>query len=254
VSNQEVVAKELFSAQASDYAKFRPTYPQTLFIYLASLCSHRNAAWDCATGNGQAAYELAKFFQMVYATDLSQKQIQQAKKHPQIRYSQGRAEQSGLAPGIADLITVAQAFHWFDHKLFFKEARRIINPQSGILALWIYEQSIIHPKLDEVLSDFHKQVVGVFGANELHTFKSRFSKLEIPFQQITPPSFEMTQTWSLEQLKGYLFTWSATQTAIKKTGKNPVEEYSSRIDAAWGDPKALHEVKWPMMLRVGRLL
>lgn len=246
-------AKDLFSLQAADYAKYRPTYPSSLFTYLTNLSPHRKVAWDCATGNGQSAYELAKFFQTVYATDLSQKQIQQAKKHPQIRYSQGRAEQSGLPPGSIDLITVAQAFHWFDHRLFYKEARRVIRPEGGLLAVWMYEQTVINQKLDEVLGDFHKEVVGKFGENELKTFKANFQKMSMPFQEITPPSFEMNQAWRLEQLKGYLFTWSATQTAIRKTGKNPVEEFSSRIDAAWGDPRASLSVRWPVVLRVGRL-
>lgn len=246
--------KDLFSVQAQDYAKFRPTYPPALFSYLANLCPERKSAWDCATGNGQAAYEIAKFFQTVYATDLSQKQIQQAKRHPQIRYSQGRAEQSGLPPSLADLITVAQAFHWFDHKLFFREARRVVKPHTGLLAIWIYEQSTIHSQIDEVLGDFHTQVVGKFGENELHTFKARFSEMSLPFQEIKTPQFSISQTWTVDQLKGYLFTWSATQTAIRKTGKNPVEEFSSRIDKAWGDLNAPHEVKWPMIVRVGRLL
>jgi ubiquinone/menaquinone biosynthesis C-methylase UbiE len=245
--------KDLFSVQASDYAKYRPTYPPSLFTYLTNLSPHRRVAWDCATGNGQSAFELAKFYQTVHATDLSQKQIQQARKHPQIRYSQGRAEQSGLPPGTIDLITVAQAFHWFDHRLFFKEARRVIRPEGGLLAVWIYDQSVINEKLDQVTKDFHSEVVGKFGENELKTFKANFENMKMPIQEIIPPRFEMNKTWTLDQLKGYLFTWSATQTAIRKTGKNPVAEFSSRIDAAWGDPNLVHEVRWPVVLRVGRL-
>lgn len=246
-------SKDLFSVQASDYAKFRPTYPASLFTYLTNLCQQRNVAWDCATGNGQSAFELAKFFQLVLATDLSQKQIAQAKRHPQIRYSQGRAEQSGLAPGSADLITVAQAFHWFDHKLFFKEARRVIRPQGGILAIWMYDHSVIDPQLDDVLKEFHNVVVGGFGETELKTFKPNFLSMTIPFQEITPPSFEMKQTWTIDQLKGYLFTWSATQTMIRKTGKNPVEQFSSQLDSAWGESTTARTVRWPVVLRVGRL-
>lgn len=246
-------AKDLFSVQAADYAKYRPTYPSALFTFLTNLSSHRRVAWDCATGSGQSAFELAKFFQTVYATDLSQKQILSARKHPQIRYSQGRAEQSGLPPGSIDLITVAQAFHWFDHRLFFREARRVIRPDGGLLAIWMYEQTVINVSVDEVMRDFHADVVGKFGENELKTFKANFQKMSLPIQEITPPSFEMSGTWTLEQLKGYLFTWSATQSAIRKTGKNPVEEFSSRLDAAWGDPNQSLEVRWPVVLRVGRL-
>lgn len=247
------MSKDLFSVQASDYAKFRPSYPASLFTYLTKLTPNRKAAWDCATGSGQSAFELAKFFDLVYATDLSQKQIQHARRHPQIRYSQGRAEQSGLPPGSVDLITVAQAFHWFDHRMFFKEARRVIRPEGGLLAVWMYEQSSINEKVDEVLREFHKEVVGKYGEPELSTFKADFKNLKIPIQEITPPAFEMRQTWTVDQLKGYLFTWSPTQIAIRKTSKNPVEQFSSAIEAAWGDPNEAREVRWPIVLRVGRL-
>ena len=54
--------KDRFSGHAAEYALYRPHYPKELFQYLASLAPNRDAAWDCATGNGQAAEMLAEYF------------------------------------------------------------------------------------------------------------------------------------------------------------------------------------------------
>src|SRR4051812_48746007 len=113
--------KDLFSQGSVDYARYRPRYPTALFKYLAGLCRERKTAWDCATGNGQAANELARDFETVAATDISQKQLDQAPATPNVRYSVASAEASGLAASSVDLVTVAQAFHWFRHDSFYEE-------------------------------------------------------------------------------------------------------------------------------------
>jgi methylase of polypeptide subunit release factors len=73
--------KDHFSKQAADYAKFRPRYPHEMFEYLGSLAPRRQLAWDCGTGNGQAAVGLATMFDRVIATDASEKQISNAPSH-----------------------------------------------------------------------------------------------------------------------------------------------------------------------------
>src|ERR1043165_3827980 len=113
--------KDHFSKQASDYAKFRPRYPRELFEYLGSVAPSRRMAWDCATGNGQAAVELAELFNRVIATDASQKQIANAQPHERVEYRVEAAEASGIESGSVDLIMVAQALHWFDRRRFYEE-------------------------------------------------------------------------------------------------------------------------------------
>ena len=68
-----------FSAHAQNYARFRPTYPTELFAWLASQSPGHRLAWDCGTGNGQAALGLADHFVHVHATDLSPQQLAQAR-------------------------------------------------------------------------------------------------------------------------------------------------------------------------------
>ena len=78
--------KDHFSGHAADYANFRPNYPPELFDYLASISPGRELAWDCATGNGQAAVGLAAHFDEIIATDASAQQIENARPHLRISY------------------------------------------------------------------------------------------------------------------------------------------------------------------------
>src|SRR5215510_2448281 len=94
-----------FSKQATDYAKYRPGYPRELFEWLRSLTTQHRLAWDVGTGNGQAAVELAEFFEHVVPTDPSAEQIANAKRHPRVAYGVRPAEMSDLAAASADLVT-----------------------------------------------------------------------------------------------------------------------------------------------------
>ena len=78
--------KDYFSAQSSIYASHRPHYPLQLFEYFAGLCGNHEVAWDAATGNGQAALGLAKFFNLVVASDASINQISYGYQNKKIRY------------------------------------------------------------------------------------------------------------------------------------------------------------------------
>ncbi len=102
------------SQQAHDYARHRPHYPRELFTYLATIAPSHRLAWDCGTGNGQAARALAEHFNRVVATDASSDQLAQAIRHGRIEYRIERAEDVSLEASSVDLVTVAIAVHWFD--------------------------------------------------------------------------------------------------------------------------------------------
>src|SRR5215475_11590766 len=122
--------KDHFSRQAANYAKFRPRYRRELFDYLASIAPGRELAWDCGTGNGQAAVGLASVFDRVIATDASKKQIANAEPHNRVEYHVAPAENSGIPSGTIDLIMVAQALHWFDLDRFYGQAGRVLKPDG----------------------------------------------------------------------------------------------------------------------------
>jgi len=244
--------KDLFSLQADDYLKFRPTYPQKLFEYLSSLTPSHDIAWDVGTGNGQAVLELAKTFNQVIATDPSKQQLSRAPHHPKVKYKENKAEASPLANDSADLITAAQAFHWFTHEIFFKEVKRVAK-QDSILAIWCYELATITPEIDKVVEYYYRQVVGDFWEPERKYVETGYKTIQIPFDELSAPDFQMEAHWSLDHLLGYLNTWSATQKAVKKRmNDHPLSQIRDSLTKAWGS-SLTRSVVWPLSIRIFRI-
>jgi SAM-dependent methyltransferase len=241
--------KDHFSKQAADYAKFRPRYPQKLFDYLGSIAPSRQFAWDCGTGNGQAAVGLASVFDRVIATDASEKQIANAQSRKLVDYRVAPAENSGIQSETLDLIMVAQALHWFDLGRFYAEARRVLKP-DGILAASAYNLLRVEPVIDEVVNRYYYEVVGPFWPAE-RKLVEQFADLPFPFREIGPPKFEMTAQWNLDHLLGYLQTWSSTQRFIAAKGTDPLEQIIDELRTAWGDSQQTRNVTWPLVLRIG---
>jgi SAM-dependent methyltransferase len=244
--------KDHFSKQAADYAIFRPVYPQELFDYLGSIAPTRELAWDCGTGNGQAAVGLASVFDRVIATDASEKQIANAQPHKEVEYRVAAAENSGIQSRTIELIMVAQALHWFDLARFYAEARRVLKP-DGVLAASAYNLLHINPAIDEVVNRYYYEVVRPFWPQE-RKLVEQFDNLPFPFHEIDPPKFEMTAQWNLDHLVGYLRTWSSTQRFIAAKGSDPLKQIMDELRAAWGTPEQTRNVIWPLTLRIGRKL
>jgi SAM-dependent methyltransferase len=246
-----VTFKNHFSGQAADYAKFRPTYPADLIEYLATIAPARQMAWDCATGNGQAAVALASHFDRVIATDASEKQIQSAQTHARITFRVAPAEKSGIESSSVDLVTVAQALHWFDLPAFYSATRRVLKP-GGVLGVWNYNLLQSKPEIDAIVNRFYKEIVGPFWPPERQLIERGYEHLPFPFEELDPPKFKMTARWSLKSLLGYLGTWSATQRYIQATQQDPVILIASDLAKAWGAPESQQLVTWPLQVRVGR--
>ncbi|MBI4989005.1 MAG: class I SAM-dependent methyltransferase [Rhodocyclales bacterium] len=243
--------KDHFSSQAPDYARFRPDYPGELFAWLAEIAPSRGTAWDCGTGSGQAALGLAPHFERVIATDPSARQLAHARPHPGIEYRRAPAEVSLLDTASADLITVAQAIHWFDLARFYAEARRVLKP-GGIIAAWTYTLLDVEAGIDELVSDYYRNVVGPYWPPERRMVDDRYRSLPFPFEAVAAPAFEIRTKWSLDDLLGYLGTWSATQAYAKAKGSDPLVEFSRRLAPLWPDPVQQKTLRWPLHLRVGR--
>jgi SAM-dependent methyltransferase len=241
--------KDHFSRQAADYAKFRPRYPRELFEYLGSVAPSRQLAWDCGTGNGQAAVGLATVFDRVIATDASEKQISNAQPHEHVEYRVAPAESSGIRSDTVDLIMVAQALHWFDLDRFCAEARRVLK-LNGVLAASAYNLLRIEPAIDEIVNRYYHEVVGPFWPPERKLVEN-FADLPFPFNEIEPPKIEMTTHWNLDHLIGCLGTWSSTQRFMAATGADRLEQIIDELRRAWGNPQQVRSVIWPLTLRIG---
>ncbi len=242
--------KDHFSKQADQYAAYRPRYPAELFQKLASLSNSRQQAWDCATGNGQAAYALAEFFEQVIATDASANQIANALAHDNIHYEVSPAEKTRLKKNSIDLITVAQALHWFNLEDFYVEVKRVLKP-GGIIAVWSYNFLDLSPEINEILNDFYSNKVGVYWPPERSLVEAGYQDIYFPFKEIKVPVYHMSAQWNMAQLLGYLGTWSAVQRYLDDTGESPLPELAAALGKVWGGREKIYTIRWPLTLRLG---
>jgi SAM-dependent methyltransferase len=244
--------KDHFSRLAAQYSAFRPAYPPAIFDYLAQLCRERQNAWDCACGTGQATLALAERFKAVIATDASPQQLAAAPAHVNVTYRTARAEESGIESNYVDLVTVAQALHWFDLDPFYGEVQRVLKA-SGVLAVWTYGPLHVEGHgIDALFHEFYWNTVGPYWPPERRLVEAGYRGLAFPFDEISPPPFNMEERWERAHLLGYLRTWSATARYADDRGADPVEVLEERLRPLWVDAHSTRKVTWPVALRVGR--
>lgn len=241
-----------FSPLAKKYAQSRPTYPAELFSYLASLVDRRNLAWDCATGNGQAALELVKHFQRVIATDVSVEQIHHATQHPQIEYRVATSEQSGLDDRSVDLVTVAAAIHWFDLDRFYSEVQRVVR-SGGLVAAWSYHVGFMEPPFDRIFERFYFEILAPYFAPGARLVDERYETITLPGESLDAGDFSMRAAWNLDQMLAFIESWSGTQRYIKERGQDPVALIAEELEQIWGERERVHNLRWPLYIRISRL-
>lgn len=241
-----------FSSVAGRYADFRPHYPDALFDSLATLVPPDRCVWDCAAGNGQATRGLARRFARVIATDASAEQIAAAPVLAKAEFRVALAEESGLPDASVDLVTVAQALHWFDLPRFYAEVNRVLRP-GGVIAAWAYGVNHVEgDAVNTIVQDFYGNLLGPYWPPSRQLVESGYRTLPFPFGEISAPPLRMEVRWPLERLLGYFSTWSATNRYLKATGENPLPALAEKLAPAWGDVDHPRLVTWPLALRVGR--
>jgi ubiquinone/menaquinone biosynthesis C-methylase UbiE len=241
--------KDNFSAQAATYAQYRPQYPHQLFEFIMTFVKNKTTAWDCGTGNGQSAKVLSKYFDTVIATDISQNQIDTAYKASNIFYSIAPAEQTDIADNSIDLVTIAQAIHWFNFDKFYAEVQRVSKP-GAIIAVWMYSLLQITKEIDEIISNYHFVTLEKYWDEERKYIDDNYSSIPFPFTEIHTPAFQIEVYWSLEDLKGYLNTWSALQKFISVNSFNPVNELINKVQMYWGK-KEKRKIIFPVSFQLG---
>lgn len=244
--------EHLFSRQSKLYAEYRPTYPDALFAWLANEAPSTALAWDCATGTGQAAHGLAAHFSQVVATDASENQIAHAPQHERIEYRVMNAEQVALADSSVDVITVAQALHWFDLESFYREVRRVLKP-GGLIAAWCYHLNRIDPAIDAILHRYYFEIVYPYWDPRALHIPAHYATLDFPFDEIETPAFYAETQWTMESALGYMASWSATLKYRDVEHKDPLDLIRADLRAAWGEPTQVRKTLWPLYLRVGKV-
>jgi SAM-dependent methyltransferase len=242
-----------FSGHAELYRRYRPTYPAALYAWLADLSPSRRSAWDCATGNGQAAVGLAPHFEAVVATDASAEQLAHARSHDRVTYVRAAAEHAPVAAASVDLVTVAQAVHWFDMDAFYREVRRVARP-GGHVAVWTYSLVEAGPEVDAVVGWFYDDVVGAYWPPERQHVHERYERLPFPFDEMeVSATFDMEPRWTRQDLLGQLSTWSSVNRYRDAHHTDPLALLEPRLAEVWPEPDEVRTLSWPIILRVGRL-
>ena len=247
------MAKDLFSKQADLYARYRPTYPKELYEYILSFVKEQNIAWDCATGNGQAAVVLADHFKKVIATDISAAQIEKAIKKDNIEYSVCPAESTPFKENTFDLVTVAQAYHWIRWDEFKKEVTRVCK-SGAIIAVWTYNRNKIgDEKIDDAIYSFYQNVTQPYWDPERKYVEELYATVEFDYELLPVKQFETTLNWQREDMIGYTSSWSAIQKYIKVNGYSPISIIEEELNKFWpeGEKK---KVSFPIYLKLGRVV
>lgn len=242
---------QTFSVQSGHYARHRPAYPARLFAYLSSLSEQHDLAWDCATGNGQAALSAADYFARLEATDISEEQIRHHLPHLRVAYHVCSAEHAPFGANVFDAVFVAQAAHWFNLERFYAEALRVLKPK-GVLAVWGYGLFAIEPEIDRALAEDLFKPIDSFWAEGNRQLMRGYATLPFPSAEIQGPAFAMAVEWNLPQLAAYLRTWSAVKRYAAHFGNDPVTQLEATLAPLWGAPEKVRAVHMPLFLKVGR--
>jgi SAM-dependent methyltransferase len=245
--------RDLFSGHSGIYYKYRPRYPRALYKRILDFTEGRENLWDCATGNGQVAAALAGDFEHIYATDISANQLTKAPAFNNIKYLEQRAENTSFKDGHFDLITVAQAIHWFDIDAFLKEASRVCR-DGGVLAVWGYGLLQIDMETDPHILHFYQDVTGPFWDGERIHIDQGYSSIEFVLEeQQDLGMYRIEVSMDLDTLLGYLTSWSSVQNYIRLKGENPVEIIGAALRDIWktGESK---NVVFPIFGTMGRMV
>lgn len=243
--------KDYFSEGADAYARQRPTYPDALAQFLASQCTETTMAWDCGCGNGQLSHLLANHFDHVIATDASAAQIEQTQPTHTVSFHTAPAEATSIADHSADLITVAQAAHWFDRERFYQEVMRVAKP-NAIVALMGYGLTEVNADVDQLVRQLYREKLDAYWPPERRHIERAYQDFDFPFSELEAPAFSMQVSWRRQQFVDYLNTWSAVKQATKALGANPVETWQQQLENVWPADREL-TVRWPMFMRSGRI-
>jgi ubiquinone/menaquinone biosynthesis C-methylase UbiE len=245
--------RDHFSSLAAVYARHRPTYPRALFEHVVALSPGRELCWDCATGQGQAAHALTEWFERVIATDASEEQLGGAPPHPKIEFRRSLAEESGLADRSVDLITVATALHWFDFDPFYAEVRRVAKP-GAVLAAWAYGSAfLIDDVLDPVILRFARETLGAWWPERFEHQWTQYRQLPFPFERLPAPAVSAELSTNLDQLIGFVRTWSAVPRCIEATGRDPTVDLEAELRTLWGERTIERRLSLPIHFAVGRI-
>jgi hypothetical protein len=130
--------------------------------------------------------------------------------------------------------------------------RRTLHP-GGVVAVWTYSLFEIAPQIDEIVRSFYSGIVGPYWPPERRLTEQRYQTIEFPFAEFDAPEFVIEQLMTLDDVAGYIRTWSATRAYMKQHGLDPVSDLVKELTRAWRVPQQGRMARWPIAMRVGRV-
>ena len=229
---------QLFETQdhTAKYRQHRPDYPQQVFEHIKNFCFTDTSieqklplAVDVACGSGQATVELSKFCDRVIGIDISANQIANATRKENIEYRCQAAEDlSFLLSNSVDLITIATSLHWLDIETFMTEVKRVLKPNTGILAVWTYGIGALdNPKADAIYLEFNQITLFSYSNSKRWLVDDYYQSLLplFPYKQSRiQHTIEQRISTTIEQFLGFVQTLSACQTYRQQHGEQAYED------------------------------
>jgi ubiquinone/menaquinone biosynthesis C-methylase UbiE len=133
------VAARGFEAGARSYEAARPTYPDAAVAVLREevMVGPGTEVCDLAAGTGKLTRRLVELGASVVAVEpVEAMRTQLGLALPDVEVVIGTAEDIPLADDSVDVVTVAQAFHWFDAAAALREIGRLLRPGGTLALLW----------------------------------------------------------------------------------------------------------------------
>ena len=170
-----------------------------------------------------------RFCTKVIAIDVSANQLSHAIRKDNIDYQWRTAEDLSFLPSNSiDLITTATTLHWLEIEIFLEEAKRVLRPYTGTLAVWTYALGTLdNPMADAVYQEFHHILLFPYWNMKRWLADDYYQSLVplLPYKTtLRQFTIENRTETTLGHFLGFIESLSACQTYRKQNGEKAFEE------------------------------
>lgn len=209
--------------------------------------------------------QVAEHYEQVIGTDVSEAQLELAKPHPRVRYlhtplTTNDDELLSLIGGenSVDLITVAQAVHWFDLPSFYSLVSRLLRKPGGVFSVWCYNDIFVSPQFNAAFKKFHDTTLPFWDGNIKYVFDG-YKTLPFPFESLglgsegNPLALDIPKELSFTGLLRMVKSWSAVITA-ESQGVDLLSDVVVKVlESAWGGPNLIRSVSYKGYMLAGKV-
>ncbi|KAG0207283.1 hypothetical protein BGX28_001440 [Mortierella sp. GBA30] len=250
------------------YQSFRPGYNNNFFKMIYNYHGKHNGQFDVAvdvgTGTGQVASVLAEKFKHVHGVDASATMLASAVQKPNISYHVTKGEDLSVLPNSSvDVLTVAQALHWFDHPKFFSEVKRVLKPHGTFAAVgYSFVTFEKYPRASKRIYDLGDQPdqLGTYWDQGRLILDNLYKCIDVPMQNVERHYFPhhaqglapvMTDRVTMNHFRNYIKTWSSYKNYCEKHPERP-DIVDQTIDAIMEEENLKDDdeidITWPTVV------